>query len=416
MAHRAAADHGAVKLLGGGPLLLRGQTVKVEGDHEKHRSAAGGGQNEVEAYLREEMELNEIPGMSVAVVKSGEVVLLRAYGVRSLLTREPMTVDTPVDLASVSKSFTALGVARLLEQGGLELDAPVERYLPDFRADSRITVRHLLGQTSGLTRRADALVPCCGRPGEFDMSVAAHRLSEAKLSRAPGSQFRYANSNYVLLAALIERVSGEPFPAYMRARVFDPAGLSRTAVNSGGADYHERRWGRVRPSTTRFFGWYGASMVESTASDMARYAIAMLDRFAAPGQTPAPPYGLGWFAHAKAEFLSGTRVLEHTGEIGSSNAAVTLALDHRIGVVVLINAGDSRAGPIARGVLARVAGLPGPPAAAPWTQKPRYWALAVTALAAGILLAVSLARAVSGRRMRRAPEPSGSPNRRGRFG
>lgn len=336
----------------------------------------------VEPYIEAEMRLNQIPGLSLAVVRGEEVLLSRAWGVRSLATREAMRVDTPVDLASVSKSFTALAVRQL----HLDLDAPIERYLPEYRAGrGRLTLRRLLRQTSGLTRREDRQVP-----GDASLAESVRRLETAGLRRAPGAAFQYANSNYILLAAIVERVSGRPFAAYLREQVFAPLGMTRTTLDDaeGLAEYHEAQWGRVRPSPSGFRGWPGASGVKSSADEMARYAIASLRTADAAW---AAPYEMGWFVRPQAAFLGGRRVLEHSGDIWGANTAVALAPELRLGVVVLINAGVNRAGEIARGVLARAAGLPGPPPRArPFADSPDNWAICFAVAAAAIFAFLAL--------------------------
>jgi len=121
---------------------------------------------EIDEYIRASVDLNQIPGLAVAVVQDGEIAFTQAYGVKNNQTGEPMSRETPVDLASVSKSFTALAVAQLCESGMLDVAAPIYEYLPELRVQSvegwpEITVRDLLQHRSGFNRRADYLLPCC---------------------------------------------------------------------------------------------------------------------------------------------------------------------------------------------------------------------------------------------------------------
>jgi CubicO group peptidase (beta-lactamase class C family) len=185
--------------------------------------------SELDRYIRAEMELNGLPGISAALVDSGQVIYLKAHGVRDIESGNRMTAETLVDLASVSKSMTALAVIQLEEQGLIDLDAPVRTYLRDFTLrgaedSGEITVRHLLRHRSGLNRRSDRSMPCCGMPGSCEVGAIVASLNAAQLSSPAGRSFRYANSNYVLLAAIVERVSGVRFPEYMRTRVFEPLG------------------------------------------------------------------------------------------------------------------------------------------------------------------------------------------------
>lgn len=365
---------------------------------------------EIEGYLRAEMELNQIPGLAIAVVRQGGAVELAAYGLRDVAAGEPLTTETPVELASVSKPFTALAVYDLARAGKLRLDAAVVEYLPEFRIGDgdqsrRILVRHLLEHTSGLSRRDDFLVPCCGRPGTGDLSVAVERLQNARLRRAPGRAFSYANSNYVLLAALIERVAGQPFPRYMREQVFAPLDMGRTTLDEaeaqrwGKATGYEWRWGRMEPAGSAFSGWYGASQVKSTAVDMAKFLSAMLgergagcrEALKAARRTGARHYGWGWSADPAAAWLDGRAVLEHGGDIWSGNAAVLLAPEAGLGVAILINAGVRRAQTMARAVTLGLLGRRMPPAVrASWSERPDNWAMVLAAASVLIGLAAAV--------------------------
>ncbi|HXG32116.1 MAG TPA: serine hydrolase domain-containing protein [Bryobacteraceae bacterium] len=361
-------------------------------------------------YLRAEMELNHLPGLAAAIVRPGEI-LLGAYGVRDLSTGEPMTPATLVELASVSKPLTALAVARLEQEGRLRLDEPVRRYLPEFRVDhtesDRITVRHLLEHTSGLLRADDYRVPCCGRPGEGDLALAVRQLHAAQPRYRPGRRFRYANSNYVVLAAVIERVSGRPFATYMRESVFAPLGMWRTTLDAAQAEawglaaQHERAWGRFRVASQNFSGWYGSSLVKSPAEDVGRWLASFLRGVPEFGPAGAArtwldsrrraPYQMGWYVHPNAEWLRGDLVLEHTGFIWGANTAVVVSPRRQLAAAVLINAGTTRAGPVARGLLARAAGLRGPPPErASFGSQADNWAFAIAASGTVLGLATAI--------------------------
>jgi CubicO group peptidase (beta-lactamase class C family) len=131
----------------------------------------------IDGYLRAEMELNDLPGAAVAVWRKDDIIYAKGFGVRSTATGEPMTADTPVDHASVSKSLTAVAVNQLSRQGKIDLDAPVAKYLPELSgAFTRVRIRHLIRHTSVLTRRHDVLVTCCGQGGESGLHEAAQRF------------------------------------------------------------------------------------------------------------------------------------------------------------------------------------------------------------------------------------------------
>ena len=348
---------------------------------------------EIDRFVEAEMALNSIPGLSLAIVEHGTVSYLGAFGARSVESQEPMRVSTPVELASVSKSLTALAILQLERAGRLERDGTVLSILPELGADQwrDVTLHDLLRHRSGLRRRHDYLVPCCGKAGSLDLEVVAEHMSEADLQSAPGQTFSYANSNYFLLAAAAQRASGVSFPVFMRQNVFEPLGMHRTTVlDAEGLKWmmavpHEWLWGNVRTSPSRFRGWYGSSRVKASAEDMGAYIATLLDPqkgllgfqgSARPWwQQLAPDYDLGWTVHAEPEWLDGEMVLEHTGKIWGGNTAVVLAPRRRAGVAVLINLGTGRASPVARALLRSLSGTPLPQAERmSLSENPDTWA------------------------------------------
>ena len=354
----------------------------------------------IDRYVEAEMTLNRMPGLALAIVEGGGVTYVRAYGVRSVQSQEPLRAEDPVELASVSKSFTALAVLELERAGRIDRGDAVSAALPelDSRAWRGVTLHHLLRHRSGLRRRHDFLAPCCAGPGAPDPEEAARHLAAPSLESPPGETFSYANSNYMLLAAVVQRVSGMPFAEFMRQAVFRPLGLRRTTVEAGearrwgAASPHEWLWGRVRPSPSRFLGWPGSSLVKASARDMGNYMAALLEPAAVPAadrpwwEGLAPGYDLGWVVDAEANWLEGEFVLEHTGKIWGGQTAVVLAPLRRTGVAVLINLGTGRAIEMARQILAsRIASTELSPAQTSPLERPDNWAMAFLALAAGLL-------------------------------
>ena len=166
------------------------------------------------------------PGVAIAITKGDQVVQVGGYGHDS--SGAAVTATTPMPVASVSKSFTALAVMQLVEAGKVALDAPVRQYLPDFRiADprgARITVRQLLNQTSGIS---DGTLPEKSLPQPDSLAAAVVRARAATLAAEPGTKHVYTNTNYHLAARLVEVVAGEPFarlPAASRVRAGRHAG------------------------------------------------------------------------------------------------------------------------------------------------------------------------------------------------
>src|SRR3569623_585346 len=175
----------------------------------------------------------DAPGCSVSVVRGGKTVWSRAWGLANLEQPRPNRLDTVYEAGSVSKQFTAAAVAVLVAQGRVSLEDDVRKTLPELRDyGTPITVRHLLSHTSGV-RNWDDLVELAGRPREdasgFRQADALAVIArQSELNFNPGSQYLYSNSNYVLAAVLVERVSGQSFQQFSAHELFGPAGMGAT--------------------------------------------------------------------------------------------------------------------------------------------------------------------------------------------
>ena len=264
----------------------------------------------------------------------------------------------------MSKSFTALAVMQLAESGRIELDAPVRRYLPEFvlaapAGAAQITVRQLLNQVSGL---ADAGFPEQRLP---QPATIAARVADLRLARPvapPGTEFHYFDSNYAVLARVVEVVSGQPFAAYLEAHVFAPLGMTHTVgvVTSAEATEATRQADRLAQGHLAAFGFpfpypemrgylAGSGGVISTAEDMAHYLIAQNGGGSYEGRRLLSPegvaqmhtprrdldsaYGMGWFATT----YGGEPVLEHNGILSTFYADAALVPATGYGVVLLYN-------------------------------------------------------------------------------
>ncbi|WP_051367526.1 serine hydrolase domain-containing protein [Hamadaea tsunoensis] len=285
------------------------------------------------------------PGIAYALTDGDRLLYADAYG--------DVTARTPMPIASLSKSFTALAAMQLVEAGRIELDAPAGRYLAGFRtADPRgaaITVRQLLNQTSGLSDRG---FPEKSLPQPDTLAAAEQRVRGAKLAADPGTAYAYTNTNYHLVARIVEVVSGRPFDDYLRENVLRPAGMTSTFsieqtprdLPAGFPDGHVYAYGAAIGATEpkRFVG--GSDGVVSTAEDMARWLIlqhgqkslASADSFRTmhtPAAGPHSTYAMGWQRDPDGR-------LHHNG-IWFTYTASQLLLPDGHGVVVL---GDSGVG------------------------------------------------------------------------
>jgi CubicO group peptidase (beta-lactamase class C family) len=186
--------------------------------------------DEIDAYVEEQMHRLNIPSVSIAIVEGDQIVHVRGFG-QARPDGETPSPQTPFIIGSLTKSFTALAVMQMIETGKIDLDAPVQRYLPWFHvadphASAHITVRHLLNQTSGLPTLAGEiqLANFDDRPDAAECQARA--LSILELTRPVGYKFEYSNANYNLLGLVIEAASGESYADYIQKNIFTPLGMN----------------------------------------------------------------------------------------------------------------------------------------------------------------------------------------------
>lgn len=323
----------------------------------------------IDAYIEQQMRRLKIPGVSLAIVEGDRIVHLRGFG-RARPGGEVPTPQTPFALGSTTKSFTALAVMRLVEAGKVELEAPVQRYLPWFRvadpkASAQMTVRHLLNQTSGMSMLAGTticLADLDDRPDAAERQARA--LSTLKLNRPVGASFQYCNLNYNLLGLVIEAASGQSYAEYIQEHILAPLGMSRTytsqamAKQNGLAMGHRYWFGFpiAAPDMPFPLSSLPAGGLLSSSEDMARYLIAHLNggrygkaqvlssagidelhRGVAEQQvmgTSVATYGMGWFVNT----VGGTRLVSHGGNVPDFSSFMGLLPEQKKGFVLLTNA------------------------------------------------------------------------------
>jgi D-alanyl-D-alanine carboxypeptidase len=221
---------------------------------------------------------------AVLVARNGKVLLQKAWGRANRETGAPVTLDTQFRLGSMNKMFTAVAILQLVEAGKLALDDPIGKHLPDYPnkdVATKATVRHLLTHTGGT---GDIFGP------EFEKNRLTLRehgdylklYGSRGLTHEPGAEFRYSNFGYVLLGALIEKVSGLPYYEYVRSKIFQPAGMTATdslpeseSVANRAAGYMRRNGAWV--ANTETLPWRGtaAGGGYSTVGDLFRFATAL---------------------------------------------------------------------------------------------------------------------------------------------
>jgi uncharacterized protein YbbC (DUF1343 family)/CubicO group peptidase (beta-lactamase class C family) len=309
------------------------------------REPAGDRFAAVDAIIEKAVKDGQIPGAVVVVGHNGRVVYRKAFGERSLEpTREVMTPDTVFDMASLTKCMaTASSVARMLELGQIRLNDTVVKYLPEFGkwGKEEITIRQLMTHYSGLREDLDLKQPWSGKETAFAMA------NEEKPVTPPGAQFRYSDINYIVLGELVEKLSGMTLDKYADAHIFQPLGMKETgfmpaagtvrrvAPSEFDENNHMLRGVVHDPTARRMGGVAGHAGLFSTADDVAKFALAMLDgsfplspatvqKMTTPQQAPTATAirGLGWdidspFASNRGELLP-VGSFGHTGFTGTS--------------------------------------------------------------------------------------------------
>ncbi|MEQ7872403.1 serine hydrolase domain-containing protein [Sphingomonas sp. ASV193] len=333
-------------------------------------------QARIDAIVARALAADQTPSASIAVVRGGKIVMAKAYGQAS--PKLAATPDLPYQIASNSKQFTAMAVLLLADEGKLSLDDSVSKFLPGITDGDKITIRELLSHTSGLQDYwpQDYSFADMSRP--VTPQGIVDKWAKKPLDYAPGTQWQYSNTGYVVAGMIVEKVAGMTLLDFLKARIFRPLGMTsvvdqdlaigpRYPVGYGRAALGPLR---IEPPAAR--GWlYAAGELSMTAADLAKWDIARMDRALVPArdwaiqETPVrltsgkdTGYGLGVTLGDRG----GHRVVTHGGEAVGFLSTNTVYPDDRIAVVVLTN---SWSGSAYRAIARGIADLLLPPAAAP---------------------------------------------------
>ena len=295
----------------------------------------------------------DVPGAAVLIVKDGEPLIRRAYGLADLAPRTPATSATNFRLASMTKEFTAAAVLLLAQEGRLSLDDVLTRWLPHLPpvADN-ITIRELLNHTSGVLDYEELMASDTRAP-LHDSDVLHLLEGQNRTYFPPGSAYRYSDSGYALLALIVARVSGGDFASFLRQRIFLPlgmrntvayeAGISSVAHRAFGYSLENGAWVRTDQSLTSSV--LGDGGVYSSIEDLARWDAALYGsqllkpewlRLAFTPQVatedPNVHYGFGWRVTGETVW--------HSGEtLGFRNVIVRWPQQH-LTVIILSNRND----------------------------------------------------------------------------
>lgn len=314
-------------------------------------------QSEIDKYVLAKMEELRIKGASVSIVQGDSILYMKGYGI-SNNNGDAVTPETPFILGSTTKSITALAVMQLVEAGKVNLDEPVKKYIPEFHLDdnkssSKITVRHLLNQTSGIPGTA-------GNSNYLDDTSTSEdfikRLSTLTITSAPGKEYQYAEANYIILGVLISKVSGQSYEEYIEKSIYKPMDMKHSFTSKNEAVKNKL--------STGYRTWFGfpfssdfpypkqyisASYLISSAEDMAHYlkiytnngiynttpiiSSSGVAELFNPGPKLLHPegysYSMGWF-------VSGDYKI-HDGRPTNYYSCIVVDAKNKTGVVLLTN-------------------------------------------------------------------------------
>ena len=305
---------------------------------------------EADAFFKDQQ-----PGGVVLVTRGDEVLLRRAYGLADIENGVAMRPDAALRLASVTKPFTAAAVLQLAQAGKLSLDATLASLDPALDGPmAKVTVRQLLTHTSGIKNISSIAASRAARREEADAIGLIGYFKDLPLEFAPGTRFRYSNSNYIVLTHLIRRVSGQSYADYMQQAIFRPLRMRHTrhddhlAVIAGRAHGYRRVRGELQNADFISMSQpQGAGGLVSTADDLAIWHRALRDGTLLPASVLAQataktrladgkpsPYGFGWIVGQ----VQGLSDVEHGGFINGFNSYVVRVEDPDVFATVLTNA------------------------------------------------------------------------------
>jgi CubicO group peptidase (beta-lactamase class C family) len=341
----------------------------MEGDRKMQFS-------KLEKFVFEKVSDSKLPGISVALVKDGKAIWSRGFGFRDLEHGLAATPHTVYGIASVTKSFTCIAIMQLMEQGKLDVEEPVENYIPfPIRsAGDKVRLRHLMSHSSGIPALAYAESVINGVIGadQHWLPIATYEdmltfLGEAQewTVAKPGERFFYLNEGYVLLGYIIEKCSGVPYKEYIRGHIFRPLGMKRSFFDQeevendqdAATPYVITRDQERLPSRYPYGGITSDGGIISNVLDLAQYIAMFLGRgqadgnrilspesiemmesahIATPLEGPFGIYGYGFGLGITADF-GGYKLIGHSGGLGVATAYIGFIPERGVGIALLAN-------------------------------------------------------------------------------
>lgn len=334
-----------------GPAQLSAQQAVVQPATARAEAGYAEAIRASRGVVAERMAESVIPGLSVAVWVDGEVRWAEGFGFADLEQRVPVDVDTKFRIASISKALAAAGLGVLVQEGRLDLDAPVQRYVPSFpEKEWPLTTRQIASHTGGVRHYdGDEFASAVKYDDVVDALAIFH---DSPLQFEPGTEYSYSTYGWNLVSAVMQGAAEQPFLRFMRERVLDPLDLDETvaeftdSIIPGRARFYQSDDGLVinAPYVDNSNKWAGGGYL-STARDMARYGASFLTHeILDPATvdllwTPVVPsgedsrYGLGW----NRAVVDGVDTAWHTGGAMGGTTVLIVQPERNIAVAILTN-------------------------------------------------------------------------------
>jgi len=327
--------------------------------------------DKVDDYIKAEMHRNRIPGLSLAIVRDSKVVRATGYGFANVELSVPAAENTVYQIGSITKQFTATMVMMLVVENKVRLDDKITARISNLPASwSDVTIRQLLTHTSGIKDYTEVEGFERRRRVESTQAELLELVETEKLQFTPGEEWRYCNTNYLLLGMLIEQVTGKKYYQFLFERILKPLGMTQTHVNDRQAIIANRATGYIRiPGNLQNAPYFspanafGAGDLISTVEDMVKWDAALyserllkassLEEMWTPvvlSKGGTAEYGFGW--DVKSE--NGHRLIAHGGNITGFSCGILRFVNDKLTVIVLTNFGSINAEAIAQGVAAQI--------------------------------------------------------------
>lgn len=328
----------------------------------------------MDKYIAREMARQHIPGLALGIYVNGKIVRVQGYGLSNVELDVPVKPATIFQSGSVGKQFTAAAIMMLVEEGKIGLDDSLPKYFPDAPATWRgITIRELLSHTSGLAEYASDSLTAPGGPLNYRTDYTEEQfvkiIETLPIEFAPGEGWEYRNTNYLLLGAVIRKVTGKFYGDFLQERIFGPLAMTSTRVISEAdivpnraagyqlvdgklknQDWVAPLWNTTADGALYFnvldlAKWdaalYGEKLLHRSSFDQMWSVVKLKD-----GTPNKHHYGFAW----GIDSVNGHRVIEHSGSWQGFETHIARYVDDRITIVVLMNLGGANPTRIAHGV------------------------------------------------------------------